>query len=154
MEHKGEFKGIDVEIDSETTVENGKVNGTTHVHAGTEDIDSEFDVTFGSGKNITIDGTIIFTPPSLPGWIGRVGLEIDGKDITVKPSLALPLVDNDDLGVDLELGGDFRSDGQAQGSAKININAKKSKIRIGVEANVDEGGKFGGGVNAAVEIKF
>ncbi len=154
MQLKGEFKGIDVDIDSDTTVEDGKVNGTTNVHASTDTMDSDFSLTFGSGQEIELDGNITFTPPSLPGWIAKVDLILKGNDVTIKPKLSLPLVDNDDLGIDLELGGDFRSDGQAQGSAKVNIRAKNGAIRVGFGATVDEGGKFGGVADVSVELKW
>ena len=143
---QGEIKGVNVNLTSDTTVENGKVNGTTNVHASTDTIDADLSATFGSGKDFELDGTFIFTPPSLPGWTGKVNLGIDGSDVTVKPSLSLPVFDNDKLGVDLEIGGRFRTGERSQGSAKLNIDSKDGNFHFDVEANVSEGGEYGAAV--------
>ncbi|MFA4814964.1 MAG: S-layer homology domain-containing protein [Candidatus Gracilibacteria bacterium] len=145
MKLKGEFKGIDVDIDSETTVEDGEVNGTTNVHASTDNVDGEFNVDYGSGENIKIDGSILISPLGSP-WRFRTDVSIDGSDVTVKPTFSIPLVDDGNIEINLGLGGEFDTNGKSQGNVNINVHEEAHGIDIGVGLTVGESGELGGQV--------
>lgn len=153
MELRGKFKGFTIGVDSDTTAKNGELKGTTSVTADNGTVSGDFDVTYGTGKSIAIDGSILVTPVS-GRWTFGSGVSVSGGDITVKPHFDIPLVDGDDVGIDLSVGGNFDTHGNAQGTVDVNITEKTHGLSLGLGATVDEGGKFGGSITAGAKISF
>lgn len=154
MELNGQIKGVDVNAESNTKVENGELEGDVKIDVDSENLDGEFDLNFGSGKDIEFTGGIIFTPPSLPGWVGKVDIEGKGNDITVKPELSIPVVDNGNVKVNLGIGGEFDSNGEAQGNINVDIHIDDPGIDINFDGSLGEGGEFDGGVQVNVGFSF
>jgi hypothetical protein len=109
--------------------------------------DADFDFVFGSGRNLDLGGRILLSPPSVGGMTVGSDFDFDGDDLTINPFVNMPLYDGNGVEVDLELTGEFGTDGTARGAANVNVRDSNTGLTLGLGGTLGEGGDFGGSVS-------